>query len=64
MEDVCKKTGVRDQQLNQEIPESDIILIAQKFPHLLNVHKVGSTLNLISTYPPDILARGANGARA
>ncbi len=64
MEDVCKKTGVRDQQLNQEIPESDIVLIADKFPHLLNVHKVGSTLNLVSTYPPDILARGANGARA
>ena len=64
MEDVCKKTGVRDQQLDQEIPESDIILIAEKFPHLLNVHKVGSTLNLVSTYPPDILARGANGARA
>ena len=64
MEDVCKKTGVRDQQLDQEILESDIILIAEKFPHLLNVHKVGSTLNLVSTYPPDILARGANGARA
>ena len=64
MEDVCKKTGVRDQQLDQEIPESDIILIADKFPHLLNVHKVGSTLNLVSTYPPDILARGANGALA
>ncbi|XP_064394917.1 uncharacterized protein LOC135342171 isoform X2 [Halichondria panicea] len=40
MEDVCKKTGVRDQQLDQEIPESDIILIAEKFPHLLSVHKV------------------------
>ncbi|XP_064400845.1 uncharacterized protein LOC135346993 isoform X5 [Halichondria panicea] len=39
MEDVCKKTGVRDQQLDQEILESDIILIAEKFPHLLNVHK-------------------------
>ncbi|XP_064394904.1 uncharacterized protein LOC135342166 isoform X7 [Halichondria panicea] len=39
MEDVCKKTGVRDQQLDQEIPESDIILIAEKFPHLLSVHK-------------------------
>ena len=64
MEDVCKKTGVRDQQLDQEIPESDIILIAEKFPHLLNVHKVGSTLNLVSTYPPDILARGANGVLA
>ena len=46
MEDVCKKTGVRDQQLDQEIPESDIILIAEKFPHLLSVHKVGSTLYL------------------
>ncbi len=46
MEDVCKKTGVRDQQLDQEIPENDIILIAKKFPHLLSVHKVGSTLNL------------------
>ncbi len=42
MEDVCKKTGVRDQQLDQEIPES---LFAEKFPHLLSVHKVGSTLN-------------------
>ena len=60
---MCKKTGVTDQQLNQEIPESDIILIAEKFPHL-SVHKVGSTLNLVSTYPPDILARGANGALA
>ncbi|XP_064395980.1 uncharacterized protein LOC135343006 isoform X3 [Halichondria panicea] len=40
MEDVCKETGVRDQQLDQEIPESDIILIAEKFPHLLSVHKV------------------------
>ncbi|XP_064395827.1 uncharacterized protein LOC135342890 isoform X17 [Halichondria panicea] len=39
MEDVCKETGVRDQQLDQEIPESDIILIAEKFPHLLSVHK-------------------------
>ena len=34
MEDVCKKTGVRDQQLEQEISESDIILFAEKFPHL------------------------------
>ncbi len=40
MGDVCKKTGVSDQQLNQEISESDIILIAEKFPHLLSVHKV------------------------
>ncbi|XP_064394889.1 uncharacterized protein LOC135342162 isoform X2 [Halichondria panicea] len=39
MEDVCKETGVKDQQLDQEIPESDIILIAEKFPHLLSVHK-------------------------
>ncbi|XP_064395807.1 uncharacterized protein LOC135342889 isoform X3 [Halichondria panicea] len=39
MEDVCKKTGVRDQQLDQEIPESDIILFSEKFPHLLSVHK-------------------------
>ncbi len=46
MEDVCTKTGVRDQQLDQEIPESDIILMSEKFPHLLSVHKVGSTLNL------------------
>ncbi len=44
MEDVCKKTGVWDKQLDQEIPESDIILITEKFPHLLSVHKVGSTL--------------------
>ena len=36
MEDVCKKTGVRDQQLDQEIPESDIILIAEKFSNLLS----------------------------
>ncbi len=41
MEDVCKKTGVRDQQLNQEIPESDIIRLSEKFPRLLSVHKVG-----------------------
>ncbi len=54
MEDVCKKTGVKDQQLDQEIPDDDIILIAEKLPHLLSVHKVGST------YHPDILARGVN----
>ena len=36
MEGVCKKTGVSDQQLNQEIPESDIILIAEKFSNLLS----------------------------
>ncbi|XP_064398878.1 uncharacterized protein LOC135345382 isoform X2 [Halichondria panicea] len=34
MEDVCKKTGVRDQQLKQEISESDIILLADKSSHL------------------------------
>ncbi|XP_064401069.1 uncharacterized protein LOC135347118 isoform X3 [Halichondria panicea] len=50
MEDVCKKTGVRDQQLNQEIPESDIILIAEKFPHLLNVHKVLTMTDLQHVY--------------
>ncbi len=61
MEDVCKKTGVRDQQLDQEIPDSDIIIFAKKFPHLLSVHKVGSSLNHILNYHPDILARGANG---
>ncbi len=43
MEDVCKETGVRDQQLDQEISESDIILLSEKFPHLLSVHKVDST---------------------
>ncbi len=41
MEDVCRKTGVTDQQLDQEISESDIILLAEKFPHLLSVRKVG-----------------------
>ncbi len=46
MEDVCKKTGVRDQQLNQEISES---VFAEKFPHVLSVHKVGSTLTCIHT---------------
>ncbi len=45
MEDVCKETGVSDQQLDQEIPKSDVIHLAKKFPHLLSVHKVGSTLN-------------------
>ncbi|XP_064400836.1 uncharacterized protein LOC135346990 isoform X1 [Halichondria panicea] len=50
MEDVCKKTGVRDQQLNQEIPESDIVLIAQKFPHLLNVHKALTMIDLQHVY--------------
>ncbi len=45
MEDV----GVRDQQLDQEIPESDI---TEKSP------QVNSTLN---HNHPDILARGANG---
>ncbi|XP_064400941.1 uncharacterized protein LOC135347047 isoform X3 [Halichondria panicea] len=50
MEDVCKKTGVRDQQLDQEIPESDIILIAEKFPHLLNVHKVLTITDLQHVY--------------
>ncbi len=63
MEDVCKETGVSDQQLDQEIPEGDIIRFAEKFPHLLSVHKVGSTLNhnikrtLIILY--SICARGA-----
>ena len=57
MEDVCKETGVRDQQLDQEIPENDITRFAEKLPHLLSVHKVGST---IRTYHPDISARGAN----
>ena len=46
MEDVCKETGVSDQQLDQEISESDIILLAEKFPHLLSVHKLGSTSKL------------------
>ncbi len=50
MEDVCKKTGVRDQQLDQEIPESNFVLFAEKFPHLLSVHQVGSTLNDNYTY--------------
>ncbi|XP_064400852.1 NACHT, LRR and PYD domains-containing protein 3-like isoform X5 [Halichondria panicea] len=50
MEDVCKKTGVRDQQLNQEIPESDIVLIAEKFPHLLNVHKALTINDLQHVY--------------
>ncbi|XP_064400928.1 uncharacterized protein LOC135347044 isoform X8 [Halichondria panicea] len=50
MEDVCKKTGVRDQQLDQEIPESDIILIAEKFPHLLNVHKALTINDLQHVY--------------
>ncbi|XP_064400715.1 uncharacterized protein LOC135346877 isoform X4 [Halichondria panicea] len=50
MEDVCKKTGVRDQQLDQEIPESDIILIAEKFPHLLNVHKALTMTDLQHVY--------------
>ncbi len=52
MEDVCKKTGARDQQLDQEIPESDIIQFTEKSP------QVNSTLN---HNHPDILARGANG---
>ncbi len=43
MEDVCKKTGVSDQQLDQEISESDIILLVEKCPHLLSMHKVRST---------------------
>ncbi len=50
MEDVCKKTGVRDQQLDKKIPENDIILIAEKLPHLLSVHKVGSTILIILTF--------------
>ncbi|XP_064407503.1 leucine-rich repeat serine/threonine-protein kinase 2-like [Halichondria panicea] len=50
IEDVCKKTGVRDQQLDQEIPESDIILIAVKFPHLLNVHKALNINDLHHVY--------------
>ncbi len=56
MEDVCKKTGVRDQQLDQEIPESDIV---EKCPHLLSLHKVDSTI-FIRTYHLDILVRGTN----
>ncbi|XP_064395826.1 uncharacterized protein LOC135342890 isoform X16 [Halichondria panicea] len=50
MEDVCKETGVRDQQLDQEIPESDIILIAEKFPHLLSVHKALTINDLQHVY--------------
>ncbi|XP_064407570.1 uncharacterized protein LOC135352327 [Halichondria panicea] len=49
VEDVCKKTGVTDQQLNQEIPESDIILIAEKFPHL-SVHKALTIIDLQHVY--------------
>ncbi len=41
MEDVCRKTGVTDQQLDQEIPEREIILFSEKCPHLLlSMHKV------------------------
>ncbi len=29
MEDVCRKTGVTDQQLDQEIPNSDIYCVAE-----------------------------------
>ncbi len=29
MEDVCRKTGVTDQQLDQEIPESEIYCVAK-----------------------------------
>ncbi len=58
MEDVCKMTVVRDQQLDQEIPDSDIIQFTEKSPHLLSVHKVNSTLN---HNHPDILASGTNG---
>ena len=39
MEDVCRKTGVTDQQLDQEIPNRDIILVAENFqatPNLLD----------------------------
>ncbi|XP_064395830.1 uncharacterized protein LOC135342893 isoform X2 [Halichondria panicea] len=50
MEDVCKKTGVRDQQLDQEIPESDITRFAEKFPHLLSVHKVLTINDLQHVY--------------
>ncbi len=50
MEDVCKKTGVKDQQLDQEIHESDITRFAEKLPHLLSVHKVGSTILIILTF--------------
>ncbi len=41
MEDVCKKTGVRDQQLDQEIADSDIILLSSPAEH-----KLGSTYKL------------------
>ncbi len=47
MEDVCKKTGVRDQQLDQEIPESDIIL----FSDLPGVEVVARTCVIVTNSP-------------
>ena len=35
MEDVCRKTGVTDQQLDQEIPNSDIYCVAEMTPSML-----------------------------
>ncbi len=35
MEDVCRKTGVTDQQLDQEIPNSDIYCVAEMTPGML-----------------------------
>ncbi len=35
MENVCRKTGVTDQQLDQEIPNSDIYCVAEMTPGML-----------------------------
>ncbi|XP_064401100.1 uncharacterized protein LOC135347138 isoform X2 [Halichondria panicea] len=50
IEDVCKETGVSDHQLDQEIPERHIILLAEKFPHLLSVHKALTINDLQHVY--------------
>ncbi len=39
----------------EDVPESDIILIAEKFPPLLDVHKVGMQYTLYLIYITIIL---------
>ena len=43
MEDVCRKTGVTDQQLDQEIPNSDIYCVAE---HIKDIYCVAEHIEM------------------
>ncbi len=43
MEDVCRKTGVTDQQLDQEIPNSDIYCVAE---HIEDIYCVAEHIEM------------------